>query len=119
MMSLILMINGILNILMCWLFFLYTHKYRYLCTQAQLILYSVFSLYFLFIGFLRMRVALEMNQWTEGLDYSYVTVFNISNILTCIVLSVFLYLSIKFKGKIINKNGNTNNAEKSMDLDKK
>lgn len=118
MMSLILLINGILNILMSWLFFFYTNKYRHLCKQIHLILYSTFSLYFLFVGFLRIRVALETNKWFEGLDYSYVTVFNISSLITCIIIVIFLYLGIQFKGKIINKYGNNNNIKKDMGLDK-
>lgn len=101
MMSLILLINGIFNILMSLLFFFYTNKYRDYFNDVRMILYSTFSLYFLFIGFLRIRVALEENKWFEGLEYSYTTVFSIASNITAVVVITFLYLSISFKGKII------------------
>lgn len=117
-MSLILMINGILNILMSWLFFFYTNKYRHFVNQMYLGIYSVFSLYFLFIGFLRIRIAFEIDKWFNGLEYSFITVFNVSNIFTCLAIITFLYLGIKFKGKITTKDGNNTNNKKDMDLDK-
>lgn len=116
-MSLILMINGVLNIVMSCLFFFYTNKYRHLCKQYHLIMYSSFSLYFLFIGFLKIRIALEMDKWFEGFDYTYSTVFDFTSIITYGIIIVFLYLGIKFKGKIIKKDGNTRSTKKDVEVD--
>ena len=100
-MSLILLINGILNILISGLCFFYTNKYRYLFSQVKLIVYATFSLYFLFVGFLRLRIASKLNQWFVPLTFEPVEIFNMTHIITCIVFIVFLIYGITFKGKII------------------
>lgn len=107
-MSLILLINGILNILISGLCFFYTNKYRYLFSQVKLIVYATFSLYFLFVGFLRLRVVSRLNQWFEPLTFEPGEIFNITHIATCIVLIVFLMYGITFKGKIIIKDDKNN-----------
>lgn len=105
-MSLILLINGLLNVALSGLFFFYTNKYRYLFSQVKLIVFSSFSLYFLFVGFLRVRVALELNQWLGELKFDPLMIFNYTHIITCIVFIVFLYYGIRFKGKITNYDNN-------------
>jgi len=71
-------------------------------SKTKLIIFSSFSLYFLFIGFLRLRVALEMNKWSFNLNYSSETIFNITSTVTLIIIVIFLYFNIIFKGKITN-----------------
>lgn len=107
-MSLILLINGLLNIVMSGLFFFYTNKYRYLFTQNKLIVFSSFSLYFLFVGFLRVRVALELNQWIGELSYNPLLIFNFADIITSIIFVIFLYQGIRFKGKITDYDSKNN-----------
>lgn len=113
MMSLILMINGLLHIVMSGLFFFYTNKYRFLFSQTKLVVFSTFSLYFLFVGFLRVRVSLELDEWhLELLTYDNFTVFNFTNILTSIVMVIFLLYGITFRGQIkLNKNKNENKLD--------
>lgn len=101
-MSLILLINGILNILISGLCFFYTNKYRYLFSQVKLIVYATFSLYFLFVGFLRIRVAYGLDRWFEPLTFEPGEIFSVTHVLTCIVLIIFLMYGITFKGKITN-----------------
>lgn len=101
-MSLILLINGLLNVVMSGLFFFYTNKYRDFFSQVKLIVFSSFSLYFLFIGFLRVRVALELNNWIGDLSYDPLLIFDFSSIITCMIFAAFLYFGIRFKGKITN-----------------
>lgn len=105
-MSLILLINGILNILISGLCFFYTNKYRYLFSQVKLIVYATFSLYFLFVGFLRLRVASRLGQWFEPLTFEPGDIFNITHILTCIVIIIFLLDGMRLKGKIIKDDKN-------------
>ena len=104
-MSQILLINGILNILICGLFFFYTNKYRCLIDRTRLIVFSSFSIYFLFIGFLKLRVAIEMNDWAFKLPYNSNTIFNITSTVTLVLISVYLYFVITYKK---NKNVNSN-----------
>ena len=100
MMSLILIINAILNIVMSGLFFFYTNKYRYFFNQVKMIVYSSFSLYFLFIGFLKVKVAIPLADWSfNNLDLEHQLIFNITNLITCIFVIIFLSFGITFKGK--------------------
>lgn len=110
MMSQILLINGILNILICGLFFFYTNKYRTLMSKGRMIMFSSFSLYFLFIGFLRLRVAMKVNDWSLSLIYNNENVFNTVSMINGVIIIIFLYLSITYKGKIIHGNNNENNT---------
>ena len=104
-MSQILLINGIFNILICGLFLFYTNKYRYLMSKTRLVILSTTSLYFLFIGFLRVRTSLEINIWND-IEYSAFGVFNITNSISSLAIIVFLYSSIRFKDKIIKDENN-------------
>ena len=105
MMSQIILINGVLNILICGLFLFYTNKYRYLMTKTRLVILSITSLYFLFLGFLRVKTSLEINIW-DDFEYSALGVFNITNSISSVAIIVFLYSSIRFKGKIIKDENN-------------
>ena len=104
-MSQILLINGIFNILICGLFLFYTNKYRYLMSKTRLVILSITSLYFLFIGFLRVRTSLEINIWND-IEYSALGVFNITNSISSLAIILFLYSSIRFKDKIIKDENN-------------
>ena len=104
-MSQILLINGIFNILICVLFLFYTNKYRYLMSKTRLVILSITSLYFLFIGFLRVRTSLEINIWND-IEYSALGVFNITNSISSLAIILFLYSSIRFKDKIIKDENN-------------
>ena len=104
-MSQILLINGVLNILICGLFLFYTNKYRYLMTKTRLVILSITSLYFLFLGFLRVRTSLEINIWND-FEYSTFGVFNVTNSISSIAIILFLYSTITFKGKIIKYKDN-------------
>ena len=102
MMSQIILINGILNIFMCSLFFFHTNKYRYLMNKFKMIMFSMFSLYFLFIGFIRIKIALKMDNWSLHIQYNYENLFNIINIINNIIIIIFLYLSITYKPNLKN-----------------
>lgn len=104
-MSQILLINGVLNILICGLFLFYTNKYRYLMTKTRLVILSITSLYFLFIGFLKVRTSLEINIWND-IEYSALGIFNITNSISSLAIILFLYSSIRFKDKIIKDENN-------------
>ena len=104
-MSQILLINGVLNILICGLFLFHTNKYRYLMTKTRLVILSITSLYFLFLGFLKIRASLEINIW-DNFGYSVFGVFNITNSISSVAIIVFLYSSRRFKGKIIKDENN-------------
>ena len=104
-MSQIILINGIFNILVCGLFLFYANKYRYLMSKTKLVILSITSLYFLFIGFLRVRTSLEINIWND-IEYSAFGVFNITNSISSLIIIIFLYFNIKFKGKIIKDENN-------------
>ena len=105
MMSQIILINGIFNILVCGLFLFYANKYRYLMSKTKLVILSITSLYFLFLGFLRVRTSLEINIWND-FEYSALGVFNITNSISSVAIILFLYSSIRFKGKIIKDENN-------------
>ena len=104
-MSQIILINGIFNILVCGLFLFYANKYRYLMSKTKLVILSIVSLYFLFLGFLKIRASLEINIWND-FEYSALGVFNITNSISSVAIIVFLYSSIRFKGKIIKDENN-------------
>ena len=104
-MSQIILINGIFNILVCGLFLFYANKYRYLMSKTKLVILSITSLYFLFLGFLRVRTSLEINIWND-FEYSALGVFNITNSISSVAIILFLYSSIRFKGKIIKDENN-------------
>ena len=90
---------------MSGLFFFYTNKYRYFFNQVKMVVYSSFSLYFLFIGFLKVRVALLLAEWSfNNLDFEHQLIFNTTNMITCVCVIIFLSFGITFKGKISNGN---------------
>lgn len=102
-MSQILLINGIFNIILCMLFLFYTNKYRFIMPRFRIMLYSSFALYFLFIGFLRIRIAIG-TEWTFKDEYSVGYITNIINTITSFFIVIFLFFSVKFRGKIIKEN---------------
>ena len=104
-MSQIILINGIFNILVCGLFLFYANKYRYLMSKTKLVILSITSLYFLFLGVLRVRTSLEINIWND-IEYSALGVFNITNSISSLAIILFLYSSIRFKDKIIKDENN-------------
>lgn len=103
-MSQILLINGVLNILICSLFFFYTNKYRNLMNQFKMVMFSMFSLYFLFIGFVRIKIAFKVDNWDFHIVYNNENIFNIISIINGIIIITFLYLSLTYKSKISNDN---------------
>ena len=61
--------------------------------------------FILFIGFLKVRVAYLLAEWSiKDLDLEHQLIFNITNMLTCICVIIFLSFGITFKGKITNEN---------------
>lgn len=106
-MSQIILINGIFDILVCGLFLFYVNKYRYLMSKTKLVILSIVSLYFLFLGFLKIRASLEINIW-DNFGYSVFGVFNITNSISSLIIIIFLYFNIEFKGKIIKNKNNDN-----------
>lgn len=105
-MSQILLINGILNILTCSLFFFYINKYRNLMNQFKMVMFSMFSLYFLFIGFVRIKIAFKVDNWSFNILYNNENIFNIISIINGIITVIFLYLSLTYKPKLNNDNNN-------------
>ena len=103
-MSQILLINGIFNILTCSLFFFYTNKYRNIMNKFKMVMFSMFSLYFLFIGFVRIKIAFKVNNWGFNILYNNENIFNIISIINGIIIIIFLYLCLTYK-----KSNNDNN----------
>lgn len=80
-------------------------------SQLMMIIYSTFSLYFLFIGFLKMRVAYNVAQWNIGdLKFDPLLIFDFTNLLTCSIFVTFLVINLKLK---LKRNGYKN--KKTLD----
>lgn len=103
-MSLILLLNGLINILMCVAFFYYVHRYRSLLNKTKVMMYSSFGLYFLFVGFLRIRIGIIDHQLVERDVYDVLyNLFNIINIITGSILVTFMYNIVTLKSNIFRK----------------
>lgn len=73
--------------------------------KGILILFSSFSLYSLFVGFLRLRVSLVDNEWTYKVTLTQDNLFTFINLCTNVMLALFLTIiifKIKYNGILDN-----------------
>ncbi len=94
MMSVILLLNGLLDILICMLLFLYTNKFRFRMSRGLVITFTCFSLYVLFVGFLRIRLACVDSTWSWIIEENQLGLFSIINLITSTIIPYFLYASL-------------------------
>ncbi len=93
-MSLILLINGLIDILICMLLFFYTNKFKYRMSKRLVIIFSSFSLCTLFVGFLRLRIAMVYNTWHWYINQNEASLFGITHFISSLLIAFFLYATV-------------------------
>lgn len=103
MMSLIMLINGIICIITGILFFFYTNEFKDEISKNRLITYFIFGGFFMFRGFLGMKMSFIGEFNIMDFDFhNSLHLFSILELISSVLIGIFIFNSIKKEKDVIN-----------------
>lgn len=105
-MSLITLINGLICLITGIMFYFYIYEFKTDLSKNRTITYFIFGAYFVFNGFIRIKMALLGDIFNfHDLDiYNNSHMFTLLSFLSNIIFGIFIFNSIKQEKKNVNTN---------------
>lgn len=105
-MSLITLINGLVCLITGIMFYFYIYEFKLDLSKRKTVAYFIFGAYFIFNGFIRIKIAFlgDIFNLKDFDIYNTNHMFTILSLISNIIFGIFIFNSIKQEKKNVNTN---------------